>query len=119
MLSRGFTFLEVLVSLALISIVSLNLVLLSFSTIHYNSHNYYFNVAQQQLTNMAERLDMIGSNVDLTEEQLTIWNQENYSSLPCGIGILTGHFPEYKLKVCWREGFISQLFKKNMQCVTL
>lgn len=98
----GFILLEVLVSVALVSLGSLSLITFSYLTLENTQHNTYLIFAQQQLSNLAQRLAMIGNSTAINA-QINAWNQENNLVLPHGNGKVQGSYPNYRLTLCWSE----------------
>lgn len=104
----GLIFLEVLVSFALISLGSLSLITFTSQTLANTQHNNYLIFAQQQLSNIAQRLAMI-SNSTAIYAQINAWNQENNLVLPQGNGKVTGMYPNYRVTLCWFEAHAAQV----------
>lgn len=96
---KGSSFIEILVSLFIISVMllgldSLQLVILQ----HMKSANYSI-TAIEQLVSMKERISSVSDNE--IENQYMLWNRQNKQLLPSGRGLLTGQNPEYKLSIFW------------------
>ncbi len=88
--STGFSLIEVLISLFLLSCLLLGLEATEIFSLRVNRSAYFFSVAENQLNSMAERLRVLDSNQDLAK-QITIWNQQNQEVLPQGRGVMTGN----------------------------
>ncbi len=87
---HGFNLIEVLVSLFILSLVLLNFDAMEIFSIRENRNAYFFSVAENQLNSMVERLKAFDKKIDL-EKQLAIWNQQNRTVLPQGIGFVKGN----------------------------
>ncbi len=98
--SDGFTLIEVLISLMLLSLMLLGFDAMEIHSLRTLRASYYFHVATQQLTVMAERLQALGAHAGL-EEQKILWNRQNQQLLPEGIGTVTGSYPLYVITVYW------------------
>lgn len=87
-----------LISLLLLSVALFGIDVLEVSSLRDASHTYYFNVAINQLNDMAARLREPGRNNNYTD-QLTLWNAENKLLLPGG----TGEVTDNQIKLCWNK----------------
>lgn len=97
----GYTLLEVLVSLFLLSLLMLGLNSIQAVSLR-NAHSAsYSAIAAMQLQSMAERLKLLNDN-EITE-QVTYWNNQNKSMLPQGRGTVSGHFPSYHVVIYWGQ----------------
>jgi prepilin-type N-terminal cleavage/methylation domain-containing protein len=107
--NRGFTLLEVLVSLLLLSIMLLGLDVLEVYVLHKNLNTYYANMALQQLHNLEQRLKMVGAQAGV-EEQLALWEAENQAVLPLGRAVVSGSYPGYTVTLFWgeKESFVCE-----------
>jgi prepilin-type N-terminal cleavage/methylation domain-containing protein len=103
-LVAGFSLIEVLVSLLLLSIILLNFDAIEIYALHSLQDTYYFNVAAGQLNNMAERLRALGKYQGV-DQQIEIWNNQNQQLLPKSKGIIEGKYPVYHLTLYWGENF--------------
>ena len=107
----GFSFIEVLVSLLLLSIILLGFDAAELFSLRTTREAYYFNVATHQLNAMTERLIALDHYHGL-EQQVVIWNEQNKEILPKGRGKVEGHFPNYLITVCWGK---SECLKEKME----
>jgi type IV pilus assembly protein PilV len=97
---QGFTLIEVLISLVLLSFIVLGFDVMELYSLRATRTAYYFYVATNQFISMTERLRALGQ-YDGINEQITIWNLQNKQLLPAGEGTVTGHFPHYTLTIYW------------------
>src|SRR5260221_10086330 len=93
---RGTGFIEILVSLSLISLLLLGLDALEWTSLHEMKSAYYFAVAKQQIQVITERLHAFKSSENL-ESKIIIWNRQNQAVLPHGKGRVTGSYPHYDI----------------------
>ena len=98
---NGFTLLEVLISLFILSILLLGLDAMQLAALREAESAYYLSVATQQLNNMLERLQ-ITKNDSLSDQQQQ-WNQQNQMVLPNGRGVISGEYPHIKLAIYWGD----------------
>jgi Tfp pilus assembly protein PilV len=96
----GFSLIEVLISLLLLSFILLGFDATEMYSVRAIRAAYYFDVATNQLNNMYERLRMLGADDDVSS-QIIMWNKENQIVLPQGRGQVLGHFPDYTIIVYW------------------
>lgn len=95
----GFSFLEVMVSLLILSFILLGLDAMEVVANQANRNAYYLSVAVLQLDFIVARLRL---NTD-AEAQLLVWNQQNALLLPAGIGYISGVYPSYHISLFWGE----------------
>jgi len=88
--STGSTFIEILISLLLISILLFGVDAMQILSLRLTKIHYYYAVAEQQMNNMIQRL-----SVDHTPDIAT-WNKQNQMVLPEGRGEINN-----KLKLVW------------------
>lgn len=98
--SNGYTLIEVLISLMLLSLALLALDASQITSLNHNRAAYFSAVAENQLQNMSEQLKASLPNPSLPEV-LANWNSQNATVLPKGIGSITGNFPSYTLTIAW------------------
>ena len=98
--STGFTLLEILISLFLLSLILLGLDAMQIYALRENRAAFYFLTAENQIDAMIERLYALNTQENLAE-QINIWNQQNQEVLPLGKGSVSGYFPSYTLKIEW------------------
>ena len=99
-LHRGFSLLEVLVSVCIVSLGVISIAKLQLVGIKDSDNAMRRSVALTQLTNMAEIL-----HANPPEHQLpkliNSWNQENARLLPLGRGEVNKHGNNYRVVVNW------------------
>lgn len=98
--TTGFSLIEVLISLLLISLILFGLDAGQLYSIKEAEAGWFLNVANHQIANAIERLISL-KTYDGLNEQLAQWNQENQAVLPSGGGNITGSFPDYVITVYW------------------
>jgi prepilin-type N-terminal cleavage/methylation domain-containing protein len=89
---KGFSLLEVLISLSLLSFMLLSLDAMELTILHKSRENYFANVALNQLQNMTERLQTSNPDIDA-------WNTENQLLLPNARSEVINN----KIKLCWEK----------------
>lgn len=95
----GTTFIEVLISLFIISFILLGMVALQLVSLQKSKSAYYFSVAAEQMISMKERIySMSEPEID---NQFLIWNKQNQDLLPQGRGVISGRFPTYLISIFW------------------
>ena len=107
----GFSFIEVLVSLLLLSLILLCFDAAELFSLRTTQEAYYFNVATHQLNAMTERLIALADHHGL-EQQIVIWDAQNKEILPKGRGKVEGRFPDYWVSVCWGK---SECLKEKIE----
>ncbi len=98
--SSGFSLIEVLVSLLIISITLLGLTALMTNALRYSYDAYLESVAVNQLSSMAERLR--ATHGDALGAVVADWNQENQQALPQGQGDVAPSNGTYTLALGWQ-----------------
>lgn len=98
----GFSLIEVLISLVLISLVLLGFDVMQLYSLEKNRDAYYLSAAQNQLASFANQLRNLNSSTDL-KKQISLWNRQNKEILPLGKGSVTGAYPEYTETLQWGE----------------
>jgi prepilin-type N-terminal cleavage/methylation domain-containing protein len=102
-LSYGFSFIEILIALLLLSIVLLGLDGMEIHALQEDRNAWFYRVAINQMEVIHEHLIALGGAEGV--EQITdIWNQENRQVLPKGNGVVTGLYPLYSIKLSWDSG---------------
>lgn len=96
----GFSLLEVLISLLLLSLVLFGFDATEVYGLRTMRAAYYFDIANQQLNNIVERLHVIDEDSDISQE-VDIWNAQNKIVLPQGVGQVTGYFPFFTITMYW------------------
>ncbi len=97
---QGFSLIEVLISLLLISLILLGLDGMQLYSWKLTKTAYFYNVATNQLNNVMERLTVV-QTADGFMQQVSAWNIENKAVLPMGYGTVTGAFPNYITTIYW------------------
>jgi|SRR6185312_2312438 len=98
--NRGFSLIEVLISLLLLSIVLFGLDAEQIYSIKTVQNAYFFSIGANQMNNAVERLIALRAHAGL-DEQIMDWNKENAALLPDGFGAIIGSFPEYIVTLSW------------------
>lgn len=99
---QGFTLLEVLISLLILSYALFGFDLLALRSLQSSRETYLYAIAVQQLYSMASSLQSLGPYQGFTE-QITLWNQENKTVLPLGEGFVSGVYPDYRVTLTWQN----------------
>ncbi len=99
-LSSGFSFIEVLISLGLLSFIFIGLEGAGLYAIHSEQEAWQLAIAMNQIDGMVERLYTLTSDHGL-QAKLADWNQENSLVLPHGKGVIAGHYPAYIITIYW------------------
>lgn len=117
---HGFTLIEVLISLLLLSFILFGFEAMEIASTRSLHATYYFHVASNQVISMTERLRAIGSHSYLNEE-VQIWNDQNKELLPKGEGTVTGHYPVYTVSIYWgnKVGLCHQIQFGEDGCIEL
>ncbi|MES2218478.1 MAG: prepilin-type N-terminal cleavage/methylation domain-containing protein [Pseudomonadota bacterium] len=100
--TSGYTLLEVMISMFLLSIAMLGMDVMAVQSLHENRKIYYLSVAINEIEAMSERLQALG-NADGLTEQITRWKQEINNLLPQSQGQVTGSFPDYEITLFWNQ----------------
>jgi Tfp pilus assembly protein PilX len=95
---RGFTLLEVLLSLFLVSFIFLGIAAEEVYTLRQARTAYYYTIASLQLQNLSERLLCNSYDVDVA---LQAWNDENALTLPAGEGTIEQAATTLKITLKW------------------
>lgn len=99
-LISGFSLIEVLISLLILSVILLGFDTMQVKALRENENAYLFTVAENQLNSMAERLY---ANGVLSGAVIARWNEQNKLLLPHGKGSITGSYPNYTIALFWGE----------------
>ena len=98
-LYSGFTLIEVLISLVILSLVLLGFDALEIFGIREINNAYHFTLAENQIKSMTE---VLHTSQDHTQ-QIAFWTLQNQVLLPHGRGLVTGGYPNYLVTVFWGE----------------
>lgn len=96
----GFTFLEVLISLVLLSITLLGLDAMEVYSLRSLRATYFVHLALLQLQNMYDRL-LVAKPYHEISQQVIAWNKENQALLPEGKGYVEGYASSYTIHIAW------------------
>ncbi len=99
---KGFTLIEVLISLILLSFILFGFDAMEIYGLRTIRSAYYFHAAAHQLISMTQRLRAMGQSISIKEE-VDQWNLQNQQLLPAGVGYVEGSFPQYQLILYWGE----------------
>lgn len=94
---RGFSFLEVLFSLFLVTMLFLSVDVMLSASLRKTKINLYYLSAIQQLAIITERLKIMPPNV----AEIKRWNQLNSRALPQGRGWLRKQHDEFLISIMW------------------
>lgn len=97
---EGFTFIEILVSIFILSFVLLGLSGVILYSLQHMQAAYDEAIAIHQMTSMAERLQALHDHQGL-KEQVDAWNVQNKEMLPSGMGTVSGSYPTYQIQLSW------------------
>ena len=97
---RGFSLIEVLVALWILTITLLGIVGIQLYAIKHNYQTFLQSVAATQIFSLQQRL-MIGT----ANDELIIWQQSNPILLPKG----TGSMNDNLITVCWYDQASAQI----------
>lgn len=96
----GFTLMEVLISLILLSFVLLGFDEMELYSLYTTNAAYYFHVGAEQINSMIELLNKM-NDVEVINKQIEEWNLQNKQVLPQGEGEVRGNYPHYFLTLYW------------------
>lgn len=115
----GYTLIEILVSLLLLSILMLGLNTIQAVSLRSARAADYVGIAEMQLYSMAERLTLLTDSA--VNDQISLWNEQNSRELPNGHGVVSGHFPAYHVAIYWGKATqpCDQLLQGLSGCLTL
>lgn len=95
----GFSFIEMIVSMLLLSLALLGLDAMTLTTLREAKTAYYLSVATQQLLNMSELVKMKKSLP--SSEEIRLWNEQNQEVLPQGRGRVNVQGSSIHVAVFW------------------
>ncbi len=116
-LSHGISFIEVLVSLLLISLVLLGADAMQIVLLQKSRELYFRSIAQHQLQSMAGQLSVLIKQAELTKS-IADWNRVNAMLLPQGVGSVSGQFPVYEIDLVWNGATQADCHLKEKQNIT-
>jgi Tfp pilus assembly protein PilV len=93
------SFIELLVSLVLLSIIMLCTDGAEVAAMRQTKAVFYAATAKRQINNLSSRLVVTNGEGEL--EQIKLWNEENAAVLPQGKGIVSGVYPDYDITLSW------------------
>jgi hypothetical protein len=96
----GFSLLEVLISLFILSFALLGFEAMELHAFHETHSAFLFNIAMHQMANMSERL-RVSDSEEALDDLIEEWNQQNQMLLPKGYGRVMGDFPTYTIFIFW------------------
>jgi len=96
----GFSLIEVLVALFLLSVALLGVAGLHLVSLAHNHSAYLESIASQQLVSMAERL-RANQGQQLAQEMI-LWNADNQRLLPAGQGEVSYYEDQYLIVLSWQ-----------------
>lgn len=99
-MSFGFSLIEVLISLLILSFILLGFDVMQIHALRQNRESYYLSIAENQLISMIEQLRVLGED---NKKQITNWISENQRVLPEGRGNVKGQYPNYIVTLFWGE----------------
>lgn len=97
---KGFSLLEVLISLALFALVLVMIHAAQIIATKQIQNAYYLNIANQQLVNLEQQLRQ-SVNHDCFNGFLA-WNQQNHLLLPEGNGVMYANYPYCNFQLTWK-----------------
>lgn len=100
---NGYSFIEVLVALTLISIALFTADALELKTLQAARLTFDRQTAILQIQNITSRLQTWGNSPN-EEEQITLWNLQNQKLLPNAEGKVDGEYPLYTIQLTWGRG---------------
>lgn len=117
----GTSFIEILVSLSLLSLMLLGLDATEVISLQETKSDYYFSAAKQQVHVMMEKLQTIPNQTALNNF-IPVWNNQNQSTLPQGRGLVSGTYPHYAITIFWGNKTESSCIKNHIGlsgCLTI
>jgi type IV pilus assembly protein PilV len=108
----GFTLIEVLISLFILSFILLGFGAMFLQTERNTYANYLYSIASQQIITMIERLHALG-DADGLDNQIAIWNTQNKLLLPKSEGMVEGSYPSYTVTIYWGK----KSFNCEVNCI--
>ena len=100
MRTYGFTLIEILISLFILSFIMLSFNGILLHTKLHTYDEYYYSIASQQMITIIERLHALSDSEGIND-QLNTWNSQNMQVLPKSEGIIDGSYPFYTVTLHW------------------
>jgi prepilin-type N-terminal cleavage/methylation domain-containing protein len=97
---EGFSLIEVLIALVLLSIVLIGLDASELSSLRESKYSYYYSVAVNQLQSIQQQILVYK---DSTQDISANWNNQNKLVLLYGRGVISGSYPDYKISIFWGD----------------
>lgn len=101
-MSRGFTYIELLISISLLSFLFLGMHAMQASSLHQAKGVFYSQIAKEELENLSEILSIASS--DQHQEIIEEWKREVESALPGGNGEVDSDLSVWRAVVYWGNG---------------
>lgn len=99
-MSNGFTLIEILISLILLSVALLMLDASEISALRQSRAAYFHSVAQNQIKVIFYQIGVANPNVNLIHLQQE-WNKKNAEVLPQGFGTLEKNNQNLRISIYW------------------
>lgn len=96
--AAGFSLIEVLISLLLISLILLGLDVTDVYVLHQNKDSWSMMVAANQIKSMIERISVCNSEKEVVD-QVAQWRQENKKLFMHGH--ISQSLSDYTITICW------------------
>ncbi len=98
---RGFSFIESLIAILLLTIMMLTFGEIMLSALNRTAQGFYQTIASEQLNGLAE---MMVQFPDQYSQFLSQWNQDNQKLLPEGRGEIKEDVDAYRITLKWHAG---------------
>jgi len=104
LLESGFSLLEVLIALLILSVGLLGFARAEILAIRYNQAAYWQSLAQSQINSLTEQLRACGTNnfICLSQE-ISVWQNESKNLLPESQSKIDADQANYKITLEWRS----------------
>lgn len=99
--NTGFSLLEILIALFILSFSLLGIAALQTSALHHSQDAYLRSIAAVQVANMAER----SLAEQVTTAEINAWNTANATLLPEGTGIYKSLTNYHRIIISWKSHF--------------
>ncbi|MDR3491844.1 MAG: prepilin-type N-terminal cleavage/methylation domain-containing protein [Gammaproteobacteria bacterium] len=117
---KGFSLIEVLVSLMLLSLALFGINAMQLFALLETRSAYHFSLATTQMESLRERL--LASSDSENSSAIANWNHENAIVLPQGVGVVEGAYPLYHATLYWgdvHQNKCEKIRKGNSGCIAL